>query len=167
MKIYATALWSRTANIIRPRREVPWVVGLVSLQYIKQPMTLVQQSSLCGHDHKYPCEQNSKTTGGEYSAVCWMEKPKLGRTPACVKTCNSQDKMTATWHKERSTVETNEIMKTAAHRSESWCWRQFHVQRDSACSFSVRQDSDISTQGTAPVYVIDMTTSCHQLEKMW
>jgi hypothetical protein len=27
----------------------------------------------------------------------------------------------------------------------------------SACSFSVRQDSDISTQGTASVYVIDMS----------
>jgi hypothetical protein len=34
--------------------------------------------------------------------------------------------MSATWRKERSTVETNEIMKTAAHRSESWCWRQLH-----------------------------------------
>jgi hypothetical protein len=32
--------------------------------------------------------------------------------------------MYATRRKERSTVETNEIMKTAAHRSESWCWRQ-------------------------------------------
>jgi hypothetical protein len=32
-----------------------------------------------------------------------------------------------------------------------------HVQQDSACSFSVRHDSDISTQGTAPVYVIDMS----------
>jgi hypothetical protein len=31
------------------------------------------------------------------------------------------------------------------------------VQQDSACSFSVRQDSDISTEGTAPVYVIDMS----------
>jgi hypothetical protein len=31
------------------------------------------------------------------------------------------------------------------------------VQQDSACSFSVRQDSDINTQGTAPVYVIDMS----------
>jgi hypothetical protein len=52
---------------------------------------------------------------------------KLGRTPACVKTCNSQDTMAATWRKERSTVETNEIMKTAAHRFESWCWRQLHA----------------------------------------
>jgi Mn2+/Fe2+ NRAMP family transporter len=25
---------------------------------------------------------------------------------------------------QRSTVETNEFMKTAAHQSESWCWRQ-------------------------------------------
>jgi hypothetical protein len=49
---------------------------------------------------------------------------KVGRTPACVKICNSQDTMSATWRKERSTVETNEILKTAAHRSESWCWRQ-------------------------------------------
>jgi hypothetical protein len=40
-----------------------------------------------------------------------------------VKTCNSQGTMSATWRKERSTVETNEIMKTAAHRFESWCWR--------------------------------------------
>jgi hypothetical protein len=31
------------------------------------------------------------------------------------------------------------------------------MQQDSACSFSVRQDSDISTQATAPVYVIDMS----------
>jgi hypothetical protein len=38
-----------------------------------------------------------------------------------------QDTMSATWRKERSTVETNEIMKTAAHRSESWCWRQLHA----------------------------------------
>jgi hypothetical protein len=50
---------------------------------------------------------------------------KVGRTLACVKTCNSQDTMSATWCKERSTVETNEIMKTAAHRSKSWCCRQF------------------------------------------
>jgi hypothetical protein len=28
-----------------------------------------------------------------------------------------QDMMSATWRKERSTVETNEIMKTAAHQS--------------------------------------------------
>jgi hypothetical protein len=35
--------------------------------------------------------------------------------------------MSATWRKERSTVETNEIMKTAAYRSESWCWRQLHA----------------------------------------
>jgi hypothetical protein len=46
---------------------------------------------------------------------------KVGRTPACVKTYNSQDTMYT------STVETNEIMKTAAHRSESWCWRQLHA----------------------------------------
>jgi hypothetical protein len=32
-----------------------------------------------------------------------------------------------------------------------------HVQQDSACSFSVRQDSDISTHGTASVYVIDVS----------
>jgi hypothetical protein len=35
--------------------------------------------------------------------------------------------MSATWRKERSTAETNEITKTAAHRSESWCWRQLHA----------------------------------------
>jgi hypothetical protein len=52
------------------------------------------------------------------------QENKVGRTPACVKTCNSQDTMSATWRKERSTVKTNEIMKTATHRSESWCWRQ-------------------------------------------
>jgi hypothetical protein len=52
---------------------------------------------------------------------------KVGRTPACVKTCNNQDTISATWRKERSTVETNEIMKIAAHRSESWCWRQLHA----------------------------------------
>jgi hypothetical protein len=34
-----------------------------------------------------------------------------------------QDTMSATWSKERSIYETNEVMKTAAHRSESWCWR--------------------------------------------
>jgi hypothetical protein len=56
-----------------------------------------------------------------------VDKLKVGRTPASVKTCNSQDMMSATWRKERSTVETNEIMKTAAHRSESWCWRQLHA----------------------------------------
>jgi hypothetical protein len=50
--------------------------------------------------------------------------PLVGRTPAYAKTCNSQDTMSATWRKERSTVETNKIMKTAAHRSESWCWHQ-------------------------------------------
>jgi hypothetical protein len=32
-----------------------------------------------------------------------------------------------------------------------------YLQQDPACSFSVRQDSDSSTQGTAPVYVIDMS----------
>jgi hypothetical protein len=36
---------------------------------------------------------------------------KVGRTPAYVKICNSQDTTSATWRKERSTVETNEIMK--------------------------------------------------------
>jgi hypothetical protein len=56
----------------------------------------------------------------------WL-KSKVGRTPACVKTCNSQDTMSATWRQERSTVETNEITKTAAHRSESWWWRQLHA----------------------------------------
>jgi hypothetical protein len=35
------------------------------------------------------------------------------------------------------------------------CFR--HVQQHSAWSFSVHQDSDISTQGTAPVYVIGMS----------
>jgi hypothetical protein len=49
---------------------------------------------------------------------------RVGRTPVYVKTCNGQDMMSATWRKERSTVETNEIMNTTAtHRSESWCWR--------------------------------------------
>jgi hypothetical protein len=52
---------------------------------------------------------------------------KVGRTLACVKTCNSQHTMSATWRKERSKIETNEIMKTAAHRSESWCLRQFYL----------------------------------------
>jgi hypothetical protein len=37
------------------------------------------------------------------------------------------------------------------------------VQQDPACSFSVRQDSDISTIKYLPHW----TTSCHQLEKMW
>jgi hypothetical protein len=45
--------------------------------------------------------------------------PKVGRTPEWLKTCNSQDTMSATCRKERSTVEMNEIIKTAAHRSES------------------------------------------------
>jgi hypothetical protein len=54
-------------------------------------------------------------------------KSTVGRTPACVTTCNSQDTMSAAWRKERNTLETNEIMKTAAHRSESWCWRQLHA----------------------------------------
>jgi hypothetical protein len=61
--------------------------------------------------------------GEEYKL--WSNKHfYAGRTSACVKTCNSQDTISATWRKERSTVETHEIMKTAAHRSESWCWRQ-------------------------------------------
>jgi hypothetical protein len=34
-----------------------------------------------------------------------------------------------------------------------------HVQQDSACSVSESQDSDINTQGTAPVYVIDIKIS--------
>jgi hypothetical protein len=38
--------------------------------------------------------------------------------------------------------------------TSSSCCR--HVQ-NSACSFSLRQDSDITTQGTAPVYVIEMS----------
>jgi hypothetical protein len=38
-----------------------------------------------------------------------------------------QDTMSATWHKKRSTAETNEIMKTSAHRSESWRWCQLHA----------------------------------------
>jgi hypothetical protein len=60
---------------------------------------------------------------------------KVGRTPTCVKTCDSQDTMSATWRKERSTVKTNEIVKTAAHRSESWCWRQLlsHVLMQLVC----------------------------------
>jgi hypothetical protein len=55
--------------------------------------------------------------------LCRMDC-NVGRIPACVKTCNSQDTISATWRKERSIVETNEIMKTAAYRSESWCWHQ-------------------------------------------
>jgi hypothetical protein len=58
-----------------------------------------------------------------YEPITDATQSKVGRTPACVKICNSQGTMSATWRKERSTVETNEIMKTAAHRSESWCWR--------------------------------------------
>jgi hypothetical protein len=58
------------------------------------------------------------------STSCRFKPSKVGRTSAWVKTCNSQDTMSATWRKEKSTVETSEIMKTAAHRSESWCWRQ-------------------------------------------
>jgi hypothetical protein len=56
-----------------------------------------------------------------------VARSKVGRTPACVKTCNSQDTMSATWRKERSTVKMNEITKTAAHRSQSWCWRHIHA----------------------------------------
>jgi hypothetical protein len=48
----------------------------------------------------------------------------VGRTPTCVKTCNSQYTISVTWRKERSIVEMNEIMKTVAHRPESWCWHQ-------------------------------------------
>jgi hypothetical protein len=33
-----------------------------------------------------------------------------------------------------------------------------HVQQDSECSFSVRQDSDISTQGTPPLYDVMSST---------
>jgi hypothetical protein len=35
-----------------------------------------------------------------------FNKSKEYCTPACVKTCNNQDKMSATWRKERSTIET-------------------------------------------------------------
>jgi hypothetical protein len=64
---------------------------------------------------------------GSYSTEQDDLNGKIGRTPACVKTCNIQDTMSAAWRKERSTVETNEVMKNAAHRSESWCWRQLHA----------------------------------------
>jgi hypothetical protein len=72
------------------------------------------------------CPRCSCTALKDWSRFATAVKPnlKVGRTPACVKTCNSQDTMSETWRKERSTVETNEIMKTAAHRSESWWWRQ-------------------------------------------
>jgi hypothetical protein len=65
---------------------------------------------------------------------------KVGRTPACVKTCNSQDTISATWRKERSTIETNEIIKPPhtglSHDADvsfclfcimSWClsWRSW------------------------------------------
>jgi hypothetical protein len=67
-----------------------------------------------------------------WTTWCCKQKPikcfiYVGRTPACVKICNSQETISVTWRKERSTVEMNEIMKTAAHRSKSWCWRQFHA----------------------------------------
>jgi hypothetical protein len=46
--------------------------------------------------------------------------------------------MSATWRKGRSTVETNQIMKNAAHRYESWCWRHllsllYHVLMQLVC----------------------------------
>jgi hypothetical protein len=49
-------------------------------------------------------------------------------------------------------------------------WKPPHtgLSHDADVSFML-QDKDISTQGTAAVYVIDMSeqmTSCHQLEKM-
>jgi hypothetical protein len=59
-----------------------------------------------------------------YKPITVVARSKVGHTPACVKTCNSQDTMSATWRKEWSTVETNGITKTTAHRSEPWCWRQ-------------------------------------------
>jgi hypothetical protein len=70
------------------------------------------------------CEPKQEKTNVQNFWKVFSLLSKVGRTPACVKTCNSQDTMSATWRKERSTVETNEIMKTAAQRSESWCWRQ-------------------------------------------
>jgi hypothetical protein len=74
----------------------------------------------------YICISGAILEKKNYNKACWwyLSNSKVGRTPACVKTCNSQDTISATWRKERSTVEVNEIMKTAAHRSESWCWHQ-------------------------------------------
>jgi hypothetical protein len=80
-----------------------------------------------------------------------------------------QDTTSATWCKERSTVETNEITKTAAHRSESWCWRQFHAA--DTCSktrhipfLCVKTQTSVlkeQHQCTLSTWV----TSCHQLDK--
>jgi hypothetical protein len=88
----------------------------------------------------YPVDLAMRTTSSWFCYYCWLDVYFGGRT-ACVKTCNSQDTMSTTWRKERSTVETKEIMKTAADRSEchdgdvsfclfclmSWClsWRSW------------------------------------------
>jgi hypothetical protein len=68
-----------------------------------------------------------KFLGSVFSDIIKTLSSYVGRTAACVKTCNSQDTISATWRKERSIVETNDIMRTVAHRPEAWCWRQHHA----------------------------------------
>jgi hypothetical protein len=77
-----------------------------------------------GHLFHLLAEHYSLTCVASFQRNCIKWRSTVGRTPACVKTSNSQDTMSAAWRKERSTVETNEVMKTAAQRPESWCWRQ-------------------------------------------
>jgi hypothetical protein len=106
----------------------------------------------------------------ELESDCNTMKNKVGRTPACVKTCNSQDMMSATWRKEGSTVETNEIMKIASHRSESWFWRQLHAA--DTCSktrhvpfLCVKTETSVlkvQHQCTLSTWVKSMT-SCHDV----
>jgi hypothetical protein len=67
-----------------------------------------------------------------YFIVCLCQ---AGRISACVKTRNSQDTMSGTWRKE-----TNEIMKTTAHRSGSW---RHDVTFVSTVLLSLRHVSDI------------------------
>jgi hypothetical protein len=87
---------------------------------------------------------------GGMSSHYTLHPLKLGHTPACVKT-------QCLWHDAKKGAQLKRIRlwklpHTGLMLTSASCCR--HMQQESACSFSVRQDSGISTQRTAPVYVI-------------
>jgi hypothetical protein len=76
----------------------------------------------------------------KHSVAGAISKSMIGRTPACVKTCNSQDTMSATWRKERTQFKRMRLWKPPhtglSHDADvsfcifclmSWClsWRSW------------------------------------------
>jgi hypothetical protein len=106
-------------HTVKTRGNPPYPVSEIGpFCFVKSKRVTVHSSP--GHHYKQILRQD-KTTPRLSS---WRRRTQSDAVLGRPQTGMRQDTMSATWRKERSTVETNEIMKTAAHRSESWCWCQ-------------------------------------------